>query len=275
MRILISADMEGVTGVTWPADVEPGTEQWQRFRRLFTGDVNAAVAGLVAGGADEILVNEAHDNQRNLLIEDLDEHADLLTGRHKALSMMEGIDGDVDGVVFLGYHAGAGVDGVLSHTYLGNSITNVSLDGDTASEGWLNAALAAEYGVPVLLVTGDDRTCDDAAKYAPDAQRVAVKKCVSRYAAICHPPARTAREIRAAAETSVKRSGRTAGDVRPHRVTVSFDATQLALACLAVPTVERIGDREIGYDAASMRDAMTCFKTVTYAASHAVENVYG
>ncbi len=275
MRILVSADMEGVTGVTWPADVEPGTEQWQRFRRLFTGDVNAAIEGLVAGGADEILVNEAHDNQRNLLIEDLDEHADLLTGRHKALSMMEGIDSDVDGVVFLGYHAGAGVDGVLSHTYLGNSITGVRLDGNPASEGWLNAALAAEYGVPVLMVTGDDRTCDDAAGYAPRAQRVAVKKCISRYAAICHPPARTGREIRAAARAATELAGRSPGDVRPHRVTVTFDATQLALACLAVPSVERIGEREIGYDAKSMRDAMTCFKTVTYAASNAVEKTYG
>lgn len=275
MRILVSADMEGVTGVTWPADVEPGTEQWQRFRRLFTGEVNAAVAGLVAGGADEILVNEAHNDQRNLLIEDLHERADLLTGRHKTLSMMEGIDQDVDGVVFLGYHAAAGVDGVLSHTYLGNSITGVFLDGDRASEGWLNAALAREFGVPVLLVTGDDRTCDDAAVYAPDSRRVAVKRCISRYAAICHPPARTYQDIRAAAQDSMTLAGRGAEDTRAHRVTVEFDATHLALACLAVPTVQRTGEREIGYDAPSMRAVMTCFKTVTYAVSNAVEDVYG
>ncbi|PZS03977.1 MAG: peptide ABC transporter substrate-binding protein [Pseudonocardiales bacterium] len=275
LKILVSADMEGATGVTWPADVEPGSPQWQRFRVLFNGDVNAAVAGLFDGGATEVLVNEAHSNMRNLLLEDLDERADLLTGRHKTLSMMEGVDADVDGVVFIGYHAGAGRDGILSHTYLGNSITGVFLDGDPASEGWLNAALADEYGVPVLLVTGDDHTCDDAAAYAPDCQRVAVKKAVSRYAAVCHPPTRTGKLIRAAAVASMARAGHRTGVVRPHRVTVEFDATHLALAATAVPTVERTGARAVGYDAGSMRDAMTCFKTLTYVVDGAIEDGFG
>ena len=176
MKVLISADMEGATGVTWPADVRPGTEQWQRFRKLFTGDVNAAVDGFLAGGATEVLVNEAHDTMRNLLLEELDERAELLTGRHKHLSMVEGIQhGDVGAVAFIGYHAGAGADGVLSHTYLANSITGVWVDGRPASEGRLNALVAAEFGVPVILVTGDDRACADAAGYAPEAETVAVK----------------------------------------------------------------------------------------------------
>src|SRR5256714_9015772 len=160
MRIMISADMEGATGVTWSADVDPGTEQWQRFRRMFTGDVNACVDGLFDGGATDVLVNEAHATQRNLLLEELDDRARMLTGRHKPLSMMQGIDTGFDGVVFLGYHAGAGFDGVLSHTYLENQITGVWLDDVPASEGRLNAAVAAEYGVPVLLGSGDDKTCD-------------------------------------------------------------------------------------------------------------------
>ena len=90
MKILISADMEGATGVTWPADVLPGSEQWQRCRRMFTSDVNAAIAGFHDGGADEVLVNEAHWTMRNLLLEELDERAQMLTGRHKDLSMVEG-----------------------------------------------------------------------------------------------------------------------------------------------------------------------------------------
>src|SRR5690242_11851753 len=158
MRILISADMEGATGVTWTDDVIPGTEQWQRFRRLLTADVNATIAGLCDGGATDLLVNEAHSSQRNLLLEELDVRARMLTGRHKPLSMMQGIESNVDGVVFVGYHAGAGAEGVLAHTYLENQITGVWLDGVAAGEGRLNAALAAEYGVPVLMVSGDDRT---------------------------------------------------------------------------------------------------------------------
>src|SRR4051812_31701489 len=117
MRIMISADMEGATGVTWSADVAPGTEQWQRFRRLFTGDVNACVSGLYEGGATGVLVNEAHPTQRTLLLEELAPRTRMPTGRHKPLSMMQGIESGVDGVAFVGYHAGAGMDGVLSHTY--------------------------------------------------------------------------------------------------------------------------------------------------------------
>jgi D-amino peptidase len=275
MRILVSADMEGATGVTWTADVEVGTDQWQRFRRLFTGDVNACVGGLVAGGATEVLVNEAHSSQRNVFLEDLDGRARMLTGRHKPLSMMQGIDSGMDGVAFLGYHAAAGARGVLAHTYLPNSIIRVWLDGVRASEGRLNAALAAEYGVPVLLVTGDDVTCADAAGYAPAAQTVAVKEAVSRYAAICLPPASTAAAIGEAARRSMSLAGRGAGDVAPHRIEVEFDATHLADAAAVVPTVSLVDERKIGFDAPSMTAAMKAFKIVTAIASGAVEGSYG
>jgi D-amino peptidase len=275
MRIMISADMEGATGVTWSDDVKPGTEPWQRFRKMFTGDVNAAIAGLFDGGASDILVNEAHSTQRNLLLEDLDGRARMLTGKHKPLSMMQGIDSGLDGVVFLGYHVGAGLDGVLSHTYLPNSITGVWLDGVHASEGRLNAALAAEHGVPVLLVTGDDLTCVDAAEYAPAAQHVAVKECVSRYAAICLPPRRTAAEIAAAAKTSMASAGRVEPRSAPHRIEIEFDATHLAHAAAVVPTVELVDVRRVGFDAADMTEAMKAFKVVTAIASSAVEGSYG
>ncbi|MDQ0988058.1 D-aminopeptidase [Streptomyces sp. V2I9] len=189
MKILISADMEGATGVTWPADVLPGTPQWERCRSMFTSDVNAAALGFYDGGADEVLVNEAHWSMRNLLLEHMDERVEMLTGKHKSLSMVEGIQhGDVDAVAFVGYHTGAGTEGVLAHTYLANSITGVWLNGTRASEGLLNAHVAAEYGVPVVLVTGDDLTCVDADGYAPDARKVAVKDYVSRYAAVCRTP---------------------------------------------------------------------------------------
>jgi D-amino peptidase len=135
---------------------------------MFTSDVNAAVDGFFAAGADEVLVNEAHATMRNLLLEELDRRAVMLTGRHKELSMMEGIqDPDVGAVAFIGYHAAADAEGVLAHTYLANSITGVRVNGELGSGGRLNSWVAAEYGVPVVLVTGDDRTCADAAGYAP------------------------------------------------------------------------------------------------------------
>jgi D-amino peptidase len=281
MRVLISADMEGATGVTWPADVEPGTDQWQRCRRMFTSDVNAAVAGFFRAGADEVLVNEAHSTMRNLLLEQLDRRAVMLTGRHKELSMVEGIQQPaVEAVVFLGYHAAAGAEGVLAHTYLANSITSVRVNNELGSEGRLNSYVAAEFGVPVVLVTGDDRTCADAAAYAPQALTVAVKECVSRYAAICKPPEETAAAITAAAEQAAKLAGRqqaggagTAAD--GYTVEIEVDAAQLAQAAAIVPTVRRTGDRTVSYHSPTAWDMIRCFKTVTTMISAAVEEHYG
>lgn len=277
MKILISADMEGATGVTWPADVEPGTEQWQRCRRMFTSDVNAAVAGFFDAGASEVLINEAHATMRNLLLEELDERAVMLTGRHKDLSMVEGIQhGDVDGVAFLGYHAAAGTEGVLAHTYLANSITAVRINGEIGSEGRLNSYVAAEYGVPVILVTGDDRTCADAAGYAAAAPAVAVKDCVSRYAAVCRPPAVTSASIRQAAAQGARLAARQEpASARDFLVQVEVDAAQLAQAAAIVPGVRRVGDRTVEYVARSAYDMIRCFKVVCTMISAALEADYG
>ncbi|MGW3244612.1 M55 family metallopeptidase [Streptomyces sp. NPDC001070] len=278
MKILISADMEGATGVTWPGDVLPGTDGWQRFRHLFTSDVNAAIAGFFDGGADEVLVNEAHWSMRNLLLEQLDERAQMVTGRHKDLSMVEGVQhGDVDGIAFVGFHTGAGTEGVLAHTYLPNSITGVWVNGSPpASEGRLNALVAAEYGVPVVLVTGDDRTGLDAADYAPAARTVAVKDYVSRYAAVCRPPARTAADIRAAAKDAVVLAVRHE-PVRggPFTIEVEFDAAHLAGAAAVVPGVERTGERRVTYTSPTMYEGIRCYKAVTTLVSAAVEEQYG
>ncbi|MGQ4485883.1 M55 family metallopeptidase [Streptomyces sp. 372A] len=277
MKILVSADMEGATGVTWPADVLPGTPQWERCRSLFTSDVNAAALGFYDGGADEVLINEAHWTMRNLLLERLDDRVQMLTGKHKSLSMVEGIQhGDVDAVAFVGYHTGAGTEGVLAHTYLANSITGVWLNGVRAGEGLLNAHVAAEYGVPVVLVTGDDLTCADAEGYAPDAAKVAVKDYVSRYAAVCRTPARTAADIRAAAARAVSLAGRyTPVEGGPFAVELEFDAEHLAAAATVVPGVATSGERRVSYTSATMYEGIRTFKAVTTIVSSAVEEQYG
>jgi D-amino peptidase len=277
MRIVISADMEGATGVTWPADCEPGNPAWQRCRSLFTSDVNAAITGYFDGGATSVLVNEAHATMRNLLLEDLDPRAELLTGRHKDLSMVEGVQQPgVGGVAFVGYHTGAGTEGVLAHTYLANSITGVWVDGVPASEGYLNSLVAAEFGVPVTLVTGDDLTCEDARTYAPGAATVAVKDCVTRYAAVCRPPTVTFELIREAAERAAGlavRAEPVAG--RTYRVEVEFDATHLAAAAELVPTVRRTGSRRVEFSADTAFAMIRTFKTVTTVAAAAREADYG
>ncbi|MEV1068476.1 M55 family metallopeptidase [Streptomyces sp. NPDC050263] len=277
MKILISADMEGATGVTWPADVLPGRPEWERCRSMFTSDVNAAVLGFFDGGADEVLINEAHSTMRNLLLEQLDERAEMLTGRHKSLSMVEGVQhGDVDGIAFVGYHAGAGSEGVLAHTYLANSVTGVWLNDVRASEGLLNAHVVAEYGVPVVLVTGDDVACEDALGYAPEALKVAVKDHVSRYAAVCRTPARTAADIRAAAKEATQLAVRQEPlDGGPFTVAVEFDAEHLAMSATVVPGVARIGERKVAYTSGTMYEGIRTFKAVTTIVSAAIEEQYG
>jgi D-amino peptidase len=277
LKILISADMEGATGVTWPADVLPGTPQWERCRHLFTSDVSAAVAGFFDGGADEVLINEAHWTMRNLLLEQLDDRAQMITGRHKTLSMVEGVQrGDVDGIAFIGYHTGAGTEGVLAHTYLPNSITGVWADGVRASEGLLNSLVVAEFGVPVILVTGDDRTIEDAKGYAPESLGVAVKDYVSRYSAVCRTPGRTAADIRAAAREAVALAVRT----RPlppqeHTMELEFDAEHLVGAATVVPGLRPAGERRVSYTSPDMYEAIRTFKAVTTIVSAAVEEQYG
>lgn len=275
MRILISADMEGVTGVTFPDDVEPGSRRWERHRELFTADVNAAVRGFFAAGAGEVLVNDAHSDKRNLLLDRLDPRATMLIGTHKPWGMMEGVDRGYDAVAFVGYHAAAGQQGVLSHTYLPNTITGVWLNGAVCSEGYMNAALAHEFGVPVVLVTGDDCAVQDARGYAPGAQLVAVKECVDRYTAICLPPERTAGLIEDAAARSLDPLAAVTPLPAPYRYEVEFDATHPVVMTTAIPDVEQVGPRRIAFELPTMQLAIRCFRAVTTLAAASVEKHYG
>jgi D-amino peptidase len=265
--------MEGATGVTFPQDVEPGAHEWHRFRTLFTADANAVALGLFDAGVEDVIINEAHATMRNILLENLDERVRLLTGRHKPLGMMQGVD-SADAVVFLGYHAGAGRRGVLAHTYLGTAILDVRLDGVSASEGYLNAHLAAEFGVPVIMITGDDKTCEDARSYAADAEKVAVKEYVSRYAALCLSPSRTFQLQFDAAKAAATQAGRNEPVVAPHRMEIEFDGVQLADAAANIPTVELSGERSVTFESPSMVESMKTLKVISTIAASAREAFY-
>ena len=275
MRVLVSADMEGATGVTWPEDVRPGAPQWERCRRLFTGDVNAVAAGYFDAGADDVLVNEAHATMRNLLLEELDPRARLLAGRHKPLGMMQGLEDDVELVAFVGYHAGAGEPGVLSHTFLASELTGVWLNGAPASEGRMNAALAAEAGARVVLVSGDDRAWADADGYAPAARKVVVKQAVDRYSAVLLPPARTAALLREAAAASVTLPAHGPVASAPYTYEVEFLGTSSAAAATAIPSVEQVSPRRVRFTLEPMRDAYRCFRAAAVLGLAAREDRYG
>lgn len=270
LRVLISADMEGATGVTCPEDCRPGSPQWDRFRRLFNGDVAAVARGYLDAGV-EVLINEAHSFMRNLIIEDLDPRVRLLTGNHKPLGMMQGILDRPDLVAFVGFHAGPGVEGVLSHTFVGFEVFSVTLNGRLMSEGYLNAMLAAEHGSAVALVSGDDMTCADAREYAPDAQLVEVKTSVDRFSAICIPPAKTQQMLYDAAVASVKTVSVPALPTAPYRCDVEFVGTSSAAMAAWVPTVDRTGPRTVSFQADRIQDIYQCFMVVARIGKSATE----
>jgi D-amino peptidase len=274
MRVLISADMEGVTGVTFPEDVEYGATRWESARRLLMSDVNAAIDGFFRAGATEVVVNDAHSTKRNLLIEDLDVRATAIIGMHKTLGMLEGIR-ETDAVAFVGYHTSAGRQGILSHTYLGETIVQVLLNGSDVSEGRMNSLLAGEFNVPVVLVTGDDLTCDEAKAWAPQAQLVAVKTCIDRYTALCLPPSVTASMISNAAADSLKSAIAVEPTKGPFTFEVTFDATHPVNACTAIPGVEAAGACSVTFTLPTMLEAVRCFKAVCVLTSASSEPHYG
>ncbi len=193
--------------------------------------------------------------------------------------MVEGVQhGDVDGIALVsGCRTGAGTEGVLAHTFLPNSITGVWVNDVRASEGLLNSHVVAKYGVPVVLVTGDDLTCEDALGYAPEALKVAVKDHVSRYTAVCRTPARTAADIRAAAKAAAALAvrqeplvgGPLHGGARIRR------RAPVDGGGIVVPGVRRVGERKVVYTSDTMYEGIRTFKAVTTIVSAAVEEQYG
>src|SRR5262249_58435340 len=153
---------------------------YQRGRVFMTGDANAAILGAYDAGADEVLVNDSHWIMRNLLLEQLDPRARTIKGFHKSMCMVQGLDPSYDGAAFVGYHSCAGTEGgVLNHTLLGKEIQNVYLNGEPTGETRLNAAFAGDFGVPVVLVSGDVAVCDEASRVVAGLATVAVQEAVA------------------------------------------------------------------------------------------------
>lgn len=157
LKVYISADMEGLVGVVTGDQLSPGGFEYQKFREIMTEEVNAAIRGARAAGATEIVVSDSHGNGQNLLIDRLPQDILLVRSWPRELGMMHGIDETFDAALFIGYHAGTGnTEGVRAHTFSSANYASVRLNGREMSEGGFNAAIAGHFGVPVVMVSGDD-----------------------------------------------------------------------------------------------------------------------
>ena len=157
MRVYISADMEGVAGVVGKQQLTPQGFEFQQFREFMTAEVNAAIEGAREEGATEIVVSDSHGTGLNLLMDALPQDIQLVRSWPRPLSMMQGIDESFSAAIFLGYHSSvANTEGVAAHTVSSASLSSVKINGTEMSEGGINALIAGHFGVPVVMMSGDD-----------------------------------------------------------------------------------------------------------------------
>lgn len=267
MRILISADIEGVSGVMSPEQTSPGSAEYERARLLMTREVNAAVEGALEGGATEIWVADGHGQYNNILLEALHPGACLVSGKPRLFGMLGGLDcGPWDGLFLIGYHARAGAHGVLAHTINGSAFAEIRINGIPAGEYYLNGLLAGEYDVPVRLLSGDDRLAEEAAPVYPHAEIVTVKRALSTRAAVHQPIEAAHKALRGAARKAMRnascRSFKLAG---PFSVRVSTVRTYHADLFSMLPGVQRLSPTciEFAADTAfAISRTLNCFSSM-------------
>jgi D-amino peptidase len=268
MKILIAADMEGITGVVHWNQVDTAHPEYARFRRLMTGDVNAAIRGAFSGGATSVSVTDGHNFSKNILIEELDERAVLNSGSPMPLSMVHGVDQGVDGVLFIGYHGRIGTqNAILDHTWSDERVANLSINGRSFGETGLNAAVCGHFNVPVIMISGDQTVCAEARDFLGDLETAVVKKAIGRMAAECLPPAVTGKLIEGAAERAVLRLGKGQAPSPfkiepPITMILEFVQSEMTDKAMIMPSASRLEDRKVKYVADDMVTIYFAFRTL-------------
>ena len=252
MRVFISCDMEGATGIVHPDQLLNRGYDYARARKLLTGDVAAACEGALAAGAERIVVCDGHGSMRNLLLEDLPEPVEVVVGpaSSRLLCQCEGLDETFDAAMFVGFHARNGTpDAVLPHTWVGSLVHEITVNGTVFGETALNAALAGHFGVPVVLVSGDAAAVREAEEILPEIETVTTKQATGRASAICRTPGWTAKALRAAAEKALRRRRRPKPFAvkAPVVVSIGFHDVRMADRAMKRPLLERTGPRAVAF----------------------------
>lgn len=267
MRIYISVDMEGVAGVVHEDQTDPidprHAGEYNRFRRLMTAEANAAIEGALDAGAERVLVNDSHWLMMNLLAEELNPAAELLSGGPKARSMVEGVEAGFDAAMFVGYHARAGVgQAIIDHTYT-SIVHEARLNGRPVGELAINAALAGTYDVPVALVSGDQALAAEARELlGPSVETVVVKHAVGRFAARSVAPSVACRLIREGAAAALRRAHAPFRLPAPIRLEVDFALTQMADMAELAPGSVRVGGRTVAYSHDDYREVFRAWRAL-------------
>jgi D-amino peptidase len=253
LKVFISVDMEGISGIVHGDQTTPGTAEYAAGRKWMAQDVNAAVEGALEAGATEVVVNDSHGSMRNIDPDDLNPRAILISGSPKPLSMMQGIDASFSACFLIGYHAKAGTeDAILDHTISGSVVRAVRINGAELPELGLNAAIAGYYGVPVVLVSGDTAVCRQAGEVlGKDVVTVAVKEAYGRLAAKLVPMGEARRMIKAGVKDALGKLGR----VKPFKIAspytfeLGYHVSAQADMAAMLTEVKRVDARTVAFTA--------------------------
>jgi len=258
MKVLISTDIEGVAGVFHHEQVRAGNPEYERARLLMTHEANAAIAGAFDAGATEVLVNDSHGGFRNMPAELLDARAQAVMGKPRYLSMMAGVDEGVDAVCMIGYHSRAQGRGVLAHTINSFAFARVFFNGLELGEAGIYGALAGEYGVPVVMASGDDVFIEEHRPLFPHATFVQTKRATGQTSGISLSPSQACGAIRAGVATGLAQRASARPYVLAGPIAVRIQTQSPALADLFCqwPALRRLEGDEIGFDAPSVEAAV-------------------
>jgi D-amino peptidase len=198
LKVYIAADMEGIGGVsTWDVQADTKGREYDKFRHLMTQEVNAAVAGAFDAGATEVLVSDSHGDAQNIDVEALDKRVQLVRSWPRPLLMVQGIDASFDALVLVGYYASQGqFPAVLAHNINNQRIMGIKFNGTTMPDAGLAAAIAGEFGVPTVFVSGDQAVGQEMKRLVSPIETVAVKQAIGFYAATMMHPVAAQRLIR-------------------------------------------------------------------------------
>jgi len=257
MKVFITTDLEGVAGVLLDEQVGGSSAEYQKARRLLTQEVNAAVAGALAGGATEVVVDDAHASGFNFIFEELHPGARYVMGSPRP-GWLPGLEDGFEATFFIGCHAMAGTQGaVRDHTMSTVAWHNLWVNGRRMGEIGLWAAMAGHYGVPCALVSGCEKACAEAAALVPGISTVVTKQGLSRYAARLEPAETVQRWLRAEAEAALAKAKAIAplkiGG--PVELRVEYNITGQADGVPIIPGRERLDARTIAYRGATIVDA--------------------
>lgn len=253
MKVYISSDMEGSTGVVSPTQVTFGSPEYEFGREMQLSDTLAVTAAVLEWGADSLMVNDSHDRMINLNVSKFPNGVEIISGSSKILGMVEGVSG-CDVALFIGYHAMAGTEkAILDHTYCSKVVYDLKVNGIKLGETGFNALLCGALGVPVALVSGDTAVCLEASSLlGKDLKTCALKDGVGRTAAITLPSESTSLLLAESVKSALDKAAEGKSPIfkmeGPFKMVLTFLTTSQADAAGLVPGSERIAGRTLTFD---------------------------